>query len=102
MMRTKARWAPPLHQDVSVVQGGPASRDAMARRLRPSCERSEPRQRAMAERWGWLSPAERTNRWPLADVTGDATPSAFSTGGAGPCGTPRPSAMSGATLLCRI
>jgi hypothetical protein len=23
MMRTKARWAPPLHQDVSVVQGGP-------------------------------------------------------------------------------
>jgi DDE superfamily endonuclease len=77
MMRTKARWAPPLHQDVSVVRGGPASRDAMARRLRPSCKRSEPRQRAMADRRGWLSPAERTNRWPRADVTGDATPYAF-------------------------
>jgi hypothetical protein len=77
MMRTKARWAPPLDQDVSVVQGDPAARDAMARRLRPSCKRSEPRQRAMADRRGWLSPAERTNRWPRADVTGDATPYAF-------------------------
>jgi hypothetical protein len=102
MMLTQARYAPPLDQDVSVIQGSPADLDDLERRLRPSCERSEPRPRAMADRRGWLSPAERTNRWPLADATGDATPSAFSTGGAGPCGTPRPSAMSGATLLCRI
>jgi SRSO17 transposase len=47
------------------------------RRLAPYFERSEPRQRAMASRRGLLSPAARKNSWPLAAVSGDATPDAF-------------------------
>lgn len=46
------------------------------RRLAPYFERAEPRQRAMASRRGRLSPAERKNTWPLAAISGDATPSA--------------------------
>lgn len=38
---------------------------------------SAPRQRARASRRGLLSPAERQNSWPLAEVSGDATPDAF-------------------------
>jgi hypothetical protein len=66
MMLTKELCAPPLDQDVSVVQGGPAYLDDIERR-----------QRAMAYLQGLLSPAERKNGWQLAEVTGDATPYAF-------------------------
>jgi hypothetical protein len=58
MMRMKELCTPPLDWDVSVVQGSPAYLDDIARRLAPSFERSEPRQRAMADLRGLLSPAE--------------------------------------------
>jgi hypothetical protein len=74
MMLTQARYAPPLDQDVSVIQGSPADLDDLERRLRPSCERSEPRQRAMVYLRGLLSPAERTHSGQLAALSGDATP----------------------------
>jgi SRSO17 transposase len=45
--------------------------------LAPHFERAEPRQRAMAYLRGLLSPAERKNSWPWAEVSGDATPYAF-------------------------
>lgn len=45
------------------------------RRLGPYCPRAEPRHRAMASRRGLLSPAERQHSGPLAEVSGDATPS---------------------------
>jgi SRSO17 transposase len=66
-----------VDQDALVVPGGAAYLHDLERRLAPSCERTEPRQRAMASRRGLLSPAERKNSWPLAEVSGDTTPSAF-------------------------
>jgi hypothetical protein len=74
MMPTMALHAPAMDQDVSAVQGGAAYVTAIERRLAPSCERAEPRQRAMAYLRGLLSPAERKNSWQLAEVSGDATP----------------------------
>ena len=47
----------------------------MARRLAPSCLRSQARQRALASRQGWLSEAEHKNSWPVAEVCGETTPS---------------------------
>ena len=61
-------------QDASVVPGGAAYWHDRERRLAPSCERTEPRPRAMAARRGLLSPVERPNSWPVAEVSGDATP----------------------------
>jgi hypothetical protein len=75
MMLTNERSPPPLEQDARMVQGGAASLTALERRLAPSCERVEPRQRVRADLRGLLSPAERTNSWPLAEISGDATPS---------------------------
>ena len=49
----------------------------LERRLAPSFERSEPRQRARASLRGLLRPAERKPSWPLAEVSGDAPPSAL-------------------------
>jgi SRSO17 transposase len=66
-----------VDQDVSTVQGGAAYMTDIERRLAPYCERSEPRQRAMAYLRGLLSPAERKNSWQLAEISGDATPYAF-------------------------
>src|SRR6266850_1268705 len=65
-----------VDQDVSAVQGGGASVSEIERRLAPYVARAEPRQRAMASRQGLLSPAERTNSGPVAEVSGDATPDA--------------------------
>ncbi len=77
MLLTKERSAPPMDQDASAVQGGAAYLADLERRLAPSCERAEPRQRVMAYLRGLLSPAERRNRWPWAEVSGDATPYAL-------------------------
>src|SRR6267142_3406438 len=77
MMLTKERDAPPLEQDVPMVQGGAAYLTDIERRLAPYFERAEPRQRAMAYLRGLLSPAERKNSWQLAEVSGDATPYGF-------------------------
>src|SRR6267142_6658656 len=74
MMLTKERDAPPLEQDVPMVQGGAAYMTDIERRLAPYFERPEPRQRAMAYLRGLLSPAERKNSWQVAEVSGDATP----------------------------
>ena len=63
-----------VDQDAAVVPGGAASLDDLERRLAPYFERAEPRQRAMAYLRGLLSPAERKNSWPLAEISGDATP----------------------------
>jgi SRSO17 transposase len=76
-MLTKERGTPPLEQDAAMVQGGAADMSEIERRLAPYFERAEPRQRAMAYLRGLLSPAERKNSWQLADVSGDATPSAI-------------------------
>src|SRR5919106_6993328 len=77
MMLTTEPAAPPLDQDVPVVQGGAAYLADIERRLAPYFERAEPWQRAMAYLRGLLSPAERKNSWQLAEVSGDATPYAF-------------------------
>jgi SRSO17 transposase len=77
MLRMHESLSERIDQDASVVPGGAASLDDMERRLAPYCERAEPRQRAMADLRGLLSPAERKNSWQLADVSGDATPDAF-------------------------
>src|SRR5919106_611335 len=74
MMLTKERGTRPLEQAAALVQGGAAYLRDIERRLAPSFERAEPRQRAMAYLRGLLSPAERQNRWQLADVSGDAPP----------------------------
>lgn len=77
MMSTMERCAPVVGQDISAVQGGAASLRDIERRLAPYFERSEPRQRALEYLCGLLSPAERKNSWPLAEISGDATPYAF-------------------------
>jgi hypothetical protein len=58
----------------AAVRGGTASVADIARRLTPYFARAEPRQRALAYRRGLLSPAERKHSWPLAAVSGAATP----------------------------
>jgi SRSO17 transposase len=47
------------------------------RRIAPYFARAEPRQRALAYLRGLLSPAERKHSWPLAEVSGAATPYGF-------------------------
>jgi SRSO17 transposase len=74
VMATMERSACPGDQDVTAVQGGAAYLPDIERRLAPDVERAEPRQRALASLRGLLSPAERQNSWPLAAVSGDATP----------------------------
>jgi SRSO17 transposase len=61
-------------QAASVVPGGAAYLDDLERRLAPSFERTEPRQRVLAYLRGLLSPAERKNSGQWAEVSGDATP----------------------------
>jgi hypothetical protein len=102
MMVTMAPWALRVDQDVSVVAGGAASWAAIERRLRPSFERAEPRQRAMAYGRGLLSPAERKHSWQLAEVSGAPRRKVFSTCCAGRCGIPRPCARHCAALSSRI
>src|SRR5918911_4315731 len=77
MMLTNDPAAPRLDQDVAAVLGGAAYLTEIEHRLAPSCERAEPRQRAMAYLRGLLSPAERKNSWQLAEVSGDTTPYGF-------------------------
>jgi hypothetical protein len=77
IMPTMERFAPPMDQDISAVQGGVAYLTDIERRLAPYFERAEPRQRALAYLRGLLSPAERKNSWQLAEVTGDTTPYGF-------------------------
>lgn len=88
MMPTLQLSAPAMAQDVPAVQGGAASLTDIARCLATSFERAEPRQRAIAYLRGLLSPTERQHIWPLAEGSGDATPS----------GTLRLCAMSGAPM----
>jgi hypothetical protein len=66
-----------MDQDVSAVYGGVAYLNDLERRLAPSFERAEPRQRAMASLRGLRSSAERKHSWPWAESSGDATPYAF-------------------------
>jgi len=66
-----------MDPDAAAVYGGAAYVADIERRLAPSFERAEPRQRAMAYLRGLLSPAERKNRWQLAEVSGDTTPYGF-------------------------
>jgi SRSO17 transposase len=63
-----------LAPDVSAVHGGVAYGRDLERRLAPSFERAEPRQRAMASRRGRLRPAARQPSGPVADMSGDAPP----------------------------
>jgi hypothetical protein len=63
-----------IDQVASVVPGGAAALDDLERRLASSVERPEPRQQATVYLRGLLSPAERNNSGPLADISGDATP----------------------------
>jgi SRSO17 transposase len=62
-------------ETVRAVRGGTASLADIERRLAPYCERAEPRQRALAYLQGLLSPAERKNRWQLAEISGATSPS---------------------------
>ena len=59
MMSTMARSAPVVDQDVSAVHGGAADMTDIERRLAPSFERSEPRQRAMAPATEFHGPCPR-------------------------------------------
>ena len=77
MRLTTEPAAPPSDQAVPVVPGGAASWADLERRRAPDFVRAEPRPRARTSLRGWLSPAERKNSWPLAEVSGDATPDAL-------------------------
>jgi SRSO17 transposase len=66
-----------LDEVAGPVRGGDAYLADLERRLAPSFERAEPRRRTMAYLRGLLSPAERKNSWQLAEISGEATPSAF-------------------------
>lgn len=77
MMVTQEDTPPLADQDLLAVQGGAAYLADIEGRLAPYFERAEPRQRALADLRGLLSPAERKNSWQLAEVTGDATPYGF-------------------------
>ncbi len=63
-----------MDQDVSAVQGGGGYLNDVERRLAPYFARVEPRQQAMAYLRGLLRPAERKHSWPLAEISGAATP----------------------------
>ena len=64
----------PRDELASPIQGGLASTAAMEPRLGPYCARAEPRRRALTSLRGLLSTAERSNRWPLAESSGEAAP----------------------------
>ena len=64
----------PHDQDALAVHGGVAYVNDLERRLAPYGARTAPRQRAMADLRGLLSPAERQHSWQVAAVSGDATP----------------------------
>ena len=51
-----------------------AELDAVAAKLAPRFERTEPRQRVLAYLTGLLSHTERKNGWQLAELAGEATP----------------------------
>ena len=61
----------------STIEGGPAYLADMGRRLAPDFARSESRERALEYLRGLLSPAERQNSWPWAEVCGEPTPYGF-------------------------
>jgi hypothetical protein len=69
--------SPTAEATARIIEGGRADVADIARRLAPSFARSESRQRASASLQGVLSAAERTNRWQLAAVCGEATPYGF-------------------------
>jgi SRSO17 transposase len=69
--------APLRDPALSTVHGGVIYLREIERRLAPSVERAEPRQRALTSVRGLLSPAERKPSWQLAEIRGDATPYAF-------------------------
>jgi SRSO17 transposase len=77
MSRRPASTPALSEQEASVVPGGAAYLHELERRLAPYCERAEPRQRMVADLRGLLRPAERKTSWQLAEISGDATPSAF-------------------------
>ena len=66
-----------IDQEASVVPGGAAYLHDIERRLAPYVERAEPRQRVITSLRGLLSPAERKTSWPVAAISGAATPYAF-------------------------
>jgi SRSO17 transposase len=66
-----------VDQDESGSPGGAAYLNDIERRLAPYFERPEPRQRALADLRGLLSPAERKNSWQLAEVSVNDTPYGF-------------------------
>jgi SRSO17 transposase len=76
-MPMRAPSVPCRDPALSAVHGGVAYWSDIERRLAPYCERAEPRQRARTDLRGLLSPAERKNRWQVAEISGDATPYAF-------------------------
>ena len=89
MMLPREPYALRVDLGISAVQGGAAYFTDVEHRLAPCFERAEPRPRAMAYLRGLLSPVERKNSWPSADVSDDTYPMASSTCCAGRCGTRR-------------
>jgi SRSO17 transposase len=61
----------------STIAGGRADLTDMARRLAPSCARSQSRDRVLAYLRGLLSEAERKNSWQVAEMCGEPTPYGF-------------------------
>jgi SRSO17 transposase len=61
----------------SIMAGGRAYLADVARRLAPSCARSESRHRVQAYLQGLRSEAERQNSWQVAEVCGESTPDGF-------------------------
>ena len=76
-MPMRAPSVPCRDPALSAVHGGVAYWSDIERRLAPYCERAEPRQRARTDLRGLLSPAERKNRWQVAEVCGEPTPDGF-------------------------
>src|SRR5262245_51174663 len=74
---TATSLSTPTDAPASTIEGGPAYLADVARRLAPSCARSQSRDRVLAYLRGLLSEAERKNSWQVADVCGELTPYGF-------------------------
>jgi hypothetical protein len=77
MTQTNAATTAPTEQEVSAMQGWATYLTDIEPRLGPYFARAESRQRARIYRDGLLSPAERKNRWQLAEICGEPTPYGF-------------------------
>ena len=75
-MELRQEWCPaPTDRALETVRAWTSWLTEVERPIRPRFPRRAARRRAWAYIRGLLSPVERKNGWPVAEVHGDATPS---------------------------